>query len=217
MKPWVATALVSLTVHLREQMHAASAATPKEVEQRIERVINGLLPDTALDEHYAPKASLKQRMAFYHTPGVSIAVINDHRVEWARGFGVKEFGKRAPVTKTTLFQAGSISKPIFALGVMRLVQEGTLNLAEDVNHCLTFWKVPPQESWQPRITLRQLLSHTAGFTVHGAGAYESSDKLPTLVDAIEGRSQAQTAAIEVNILPETQFRYSGGALPSRSW
>ena len=182
------------------------------VERRIESVVHGLLPATAFTDRFAPKASLKDRMAFYHTPGVSVAVINDYRIDWARGFGVKEFGKRDPVTATTLFQAGSISKPIFALAVMQLVQQGKLNLDENVNHYLTSWKVPPSGSWQPRITLRELLSHSAGFTVHGFLGYEASDKLPTIVDVLEGRLPADTPPVIVTLLPGTQFRYSGGGI-----
>jgi CubicO group peptidase (beta-lactamase class C family) len=175
-------------------------------------VVNGLLADTAIDNHYAPAARLKDRIAYYHTPGVSIAVVNNYKVEWARGFGVKEFGKQDPVTETTLFQAGSISKPIFALAVMRLVQDGKVDLDEDVNHYLTSWKVPPNGPWQPRVTLRQLLSHSAGLTVHGFPGYLRSEKLPTVLEILDGRPPANTARIEVSILPGTQVRYSGGGI-----
>src|ERR1051325_1652106 len=191
---------------------AATSPTHDEIERRIERVVNGLLPETAHDNEYGPKAPRKERKAYYHTPGVSIAVINKFRIEWGRGYGVKEWGKREPVLETTLFQAGSIGKPIFAMAVMRLVQEGKVNLDEDINHYLTSWKVPPTGSWQPRVTLRQLLSHTAGFTVHGFPGYLRSEKLPTVVEILEGRPPANTARIEVNILPGTQLRYSGGGI-----
>src|ERR1043166_3612680 len=156
--------------------HSPKPETPDEIEHRIERVISGLLPETAFINRYGAKAALKERMAFYHTPGVSIAVVNHYKIEWARGFGLKEWGKRAPVTEMTLFQAGSISKPIFALAVMRLIEEARLDLDEDVNRYLTSWKVPPNGSWQPRITLRQLLSHSAGLTVHGFPGYLRTEK-----------------------------------------
>ena len=94
---------------------SSNSEAPDDNGLRIQRVINGLLPETGFINRYAPKATLKERMAFYHTPGVSIAVVNNYQIEWARGFGMKEWGKRPPVTETTLFQAGSISKPIFAL------------------------------------------------------------------------------------------------------
>jgi CubicO group peptidase (beta-lactamase class C family) len=116
------------------------------------------------------------------------------------------------VTETTLFEAGSISKPIFALAVMRLVQEGKLDLDKDVNEYLTSWKVPSNGSWQPHITLRQLLSHSAGMTVHGFPGYLRSEKLPSVLEILDGRPPANTARIEVNIVPGTQVRYSGGGI-----
>jgi CubicO group peptidase (beta-lactamase class C family) len=185
-------------------------ATPSEIEQRLERVVNGLLPSGAFTGRFGPKATLKERMAYYHTPGVSIAVINDGRIEWTRAFGVREQGEPAPVTERTLFQAGSVSKPIFAMAVMRLVQEKTLDLDEDVNRYLTSWKIPASESWQPRVTLRQLLTHSAGLTVHGFPGYATNEKLPTVIDILEGRPNANTPRVEVNILPGVQLRYSGG-------
>ena len=81
-------------------------------------------------------ATLSERMRYYHTPGVSIAVINHSRLEWARRFGVKEVGTQDSVTDRTLFQAGSVSKPIFAMGVMRLAQDGRLDLEKDMNSYL---------------------------------------------------------------------------------
>ncbi len=184
--------------------------TDPAIQKRIERVINGLLPRTAITDRYGAPASLSDRMARNHTPGVSIAVINNGALEWACGFGVREQGKPEPVTPATLFQAGSISKPIFALAVMRLAQEGKLDLDEDVNRRLTSWKVPASGSWQPQITLRQLLTHSAGLTVHGFPGYGVEEPVPTVVDLLSGRPPANTAPVQVNILPGVQFRYSGG-------
>lgn len=181
-----------------------------EIESRIKRVINGLLPEGNAPKQWGPKAALKDRMAYYHTPGVSIAVVHRGRIEWARGFGVKEWGKSNPVNEETRFQAGSISKPIFAMAVMKLVQEGQLELDEDVNRYLKSWKVPANGSWQPRITLRQLLSHTAGLTVHGFPGYSRTDPLPSVVDILNGRAPANTRPVFVDILPGSRFRYSGG-------
>src|SRR3954471_22617562 len=160
--------------------------TKDEIETRIDRVINGLLPDADAPKGFGPKAALKDRMAHYHTPGVSIAVVNRGRIEWARGFGVKEWGNPDPVSEGTIFQAGSISKPIFAMAVMRLVQDGKLDLDEDVNRYLKSWKVPANGPWQPRVTLRQLLSHTAGLTVHGFPGYARTEKIPSVVDVLNG-------------------------------
>jgi CubicO group peptidase (beta-lactamase class C family) len=149
-------------------------------------------------------------LAYYHTPGVSLAVINDFKVEWARGFGVRDARFKSKVTARTLFQAASISKAAFALGVMRLVQEGRLSLDEDINQYLSAWRVPANDGWQPRLSLRQLLSHTAGLTVDGFPGYQASEPLPAVPQILSGESPANTPKVEVNILTGTQFRYSGG-------
>jgi CubicO group peptidase (beta-lactamase class C family) len=179
------------------------------IRKRIGGVISGLLPQSS-EGSYGRPAKLARRMASYHTPGVSIAVVNNGAIEWACGFGVREKGEPEPVTPETLFQAGSISKPIFALAVMRLVEEGKLDLDEDVNRRLTSWKVPPNGSWQPRITLRQLLSHSAGLTVHGFPGYGVDEPIPTVVEVLNGQPPANTDPVRVDILPGVQFRYSGG-------
>lgn len=189
---------------------AADTDQKDSIEQRLERVINGLLPQTPFENQYGAPASLKNRMAYYYTPGVSIAVIKDYKIEWARGFGVREHTKPTPITQNTLFQAASISKPVFATAVMRLVQEGRLNLDEDINTYLMNWKVPKNGEWQPRITLRQLLSHTAGLSQPSFPGYLRSQKLPTVLDILNGQQPANTQQVVVNILPGIQMRYSGG-------
>lgn len=182
------------------------------VEQRIERVINNLFPATALKEKFAEPKTLHEQLARYHTPGISIAVVNNFEIEWARGFGVCEARKTREVTPDTLFQAGSISKPVFALAVMRLVQEGCLNLDEDVNSYLTSWRVSANGDWQPRVTLRQLLSHTAGMTAQGYYGYHVSASLPTTVQVLNGELPANSEKVEVNIIPGLNYRYSGGGM-----
>ena len=182
----------------------------KRISGRISNVINNVCPATGLAHKFDPPQTLRQRMKQLHTPGVSIAVINNFAVEWAQGFGVCDVATKTKVTPETLFQAGSISKPIFALAVMRLVQDGRLNLDEDVNRYLSSWQVPANDGWQPKLTLRQLLSHTAGLTVHGFPGYQASEKLPTVPQVLNGEPPANTGKVEVNLLPGTQFRYSGG-------
>ena len=100
----------------------------KQTDERIKRVINTLLPATGLAGKFDSPRTLRDRLAYYHTPGVNIAVINDFEIDWTRGFGVCDARSNNKVTPQTLFQAGSISKPIFALGVMRLAQAGQLSL-----------------------------------------------------------------------------------------
>jgi CubicO group peptidase (beta-lactamase class C family) len=169
-----------------------------------------LLPSTITQGEKPVTSKLTDRMAALHVPGVSIAVIHDGKIEWAKGYGVVSAGG-VPVTPETLFQAASISKPVTAMAVMHLVQTGKLNLDTDVSQYLKSWKVPANDFTQKtKITLRELLSHTAGMTVHGFPGYASDAPLPTLVQILNGAKPANSPAIYVDIAPDTEWRYSGG-------
>jgi len=181
-----------------------------EIDARIARAMNDIRSGTAFEGQLGPPRALAERMAFCHTPGVGLAVVEGFELVWAGGFGQREAGSSEPVTAGTLFQAASISKPVSALAVMHLVQDGILDLDRDVNDYLTSWQVPANDGWQPRLTLRQLLSHTAGVTVHGFPGYTASEPAPSLVQVLEGEPQANTPRIEVNTLPGLTYRYSGG-------
>jgi len=125
---------------------------------------------------------------------------------------MSDVSSNTPVDNTTIFQAASMSKPIFALAVMQLRDKGTIILDKDVNEYLKSWKIPAKENWHPKISFRQLLSHTSGLTVDGFPGYLSSETIPTLPQILNGEKPANTPAVEVNILPGTRFRYSGGGL-----
>lgn len=181
-----------------------------KVEQRIQRIQDNLLPPVLVNGESPPQVKLADRMTALHVPGVSVAVIHDGKIEWARGFGVTKIGG-APVTVETLFQAASISKPVTALAVLRLAESGKLNLDTDVNQYLKNWKLPANSfTDQTKVTLRQLLTHTAGMTVHGFAGYSSDAKVPTLLEILDGQSPANSPAIRVDTLPGTKWRYSGG-------
>jgi CubicO group peptidase (beta-lactamase class C family) len=145
-------------------------------------------------------------------PGVGLAVINQYAVDWAQGLGVREVGGNVPVDGETLFQAASISKPVAALGALRLVEEGALTLDEPVNSRLTSWKIPANQ-WtaQQEVTLRHLLSHTAGLTVHGFEGYSAFHPVPTLREVLEGvPGRCNSVPVRVVRTPGAQFEYSGG-------
>lgn len=189
--------------------HAAWASDPK-VEERVHRIENDLLPAVLVQGEPRQSIRLIDRMAALKVPGLSIAVIHDGRIEWARGYGViKEGG--AKVTSRTLFQAASASKPITAFAALRAVESRRLDLDSDVNQYLKHWKVPTNSfTDQTKVTLRELLTHTAGMTVHGFPGYGSNVPLPTLMQVLEGAPPANTPPIHVDMLPGTQWRYSGG-------
>jgi CubicO group peptidase (beta-lactamase class C family) len=191
-------------------VRVTEATLSRDTENRISRVLQDLRPETPFPGQEKPPQTLAERMSHLATPGVSVAVIDDFEVDWSRGFGKLTPGANVEVTSTTLFQVGSISKPVFALAVMRLVEAGRLELDVDVNSYLTSWRVPANDGWMPRITLRQLLSHTAGTTVHGFPGYPVTGPRPTVPQVLDGDPPANNQPIVVDLLPGTQFRYSGG-------
>lgn len=182
-----------------------------DVEQRIRRIKDGLLLPVVIKGQPSQPMKLADRMQFYKTPGVSIAFINNGRIEWARGYGVQAAGSRAPVTVETLFQAGSISKPVTAIAALRLVETGKLNLDEDVNRKLVSWKVPENEfTREKKVTLRGLLSHSAGVNVSSFTGYLTNEPVPTLLQVLDGTKPANSLAIRVEAVPGSRFGYSGG-------
>lgn len=179
--------------------------------ERIARVEAGLRLPRTISGRPVAQMRLDERMRHYKVPGVSIAIIDSFRIAWARGYGVRETGGTSPITTETLFQAASVSKPVAALAALRQVQEGKLDLDEDVNLKLTSWKVPANEFTVARpVTLRRLLSHGAGLTVHGFLGYTSSLPVPTILQVLDGQKPSNSAAIRVDTVPGGKWRYSGG-------
>jgi CubicO group peptidase (beta-lactamase class C family) len=150
-------------------------------------------------------------MGQYKVPGVSIAVIDGGGIEWAHGYGVTDVADPRPVTKDTLFQAASISKPLVAMAALSCVQTGLLDLDENVNDKLVSWKVPENEHTQAeKVTLRRLLSHSAGLSGHKFNGYAIGEALPGLRHILDGSPPANSAPIRVILKPGSQWLYSGG-------
>jgi CubicO group peptidase (beta-lactamase class C family) len=183
-------------------------SNPSEIQRHLDKV-TACLAGPVVEKDEACQ-TLKQRMAEEHVPGVSIAVIHNGAIEWAQGFGVAQLNG-APVTAETLFQAGSISKPVAAMAALHLVQQGKLSLDSDVNLSLKSWKVPASDAAPgANVTLRQLLTHTAGFTVHGFPGYAADEAVPTLIQVLNGEKPANTAPIRLESPPKSKWNYSGG-------
>lgn len=188
-----------------------SGIAAEPVSVRVERVETGLCPAIVLEEPAAEQLRLIDRMKFYKVPGVSIAVIDNGVIAWARGYGVREAGTEKPVTTDTLFQAASISKPVAAAVALRLVEQGSLELDEDVNRKLRSWKLPENElTGGKKVSLRSLLSHRAGLTDY-AGFRDAAPNqpLPTLREILE-TGKWTPAPIRVGFEPGSRFAYSGG-------
>ena len=172
-------------------------------------VENGLLAGAPVMGR--PGASLEDRMASLDVAAVSIAVIQDYEIVWAKAYGIADRATGRMADTRTLFQAASISKPVTATAVHQLVESGTLDLDAAVNQYLESWKLPENEltSTTP-VTLRMLLSHTGGTTVSGFPGYEPGFTLPSLKQVLDGESPANTPPIRVDIPPGETSRYSGG-------
>jgi CubicO group peptidase (beta-lactamase class C family) len=189
-----------------------SQTAPSNPEARQTRVEKGLAP-ISIGKGGAKQLELAELMKVLKAPALTVAVIDGYKVAWAKAYGTTELGGQTPATPKTLFQAGSISKPVAATGMLALVQSGKLSLDEDVNIKLKTWKVPDNEfSRDQKVTLRRLASHTAGLTVHGFPGYDVDEKRPTLVQVLNGEKPANTAAIRVDFVPGTRERYSGGGV-----
>ena len=160
--------------------------------------------------HPDPGMSLTQRMAYYHVPGMSIAVIDHGRVEWTAGYGVKRLDG-PPVTPDTLFNAASMTKPITAIAVLRLVQEGKINLDAPVNSYLKSWKLPEnQYTIHRQVTVRELLNHTSGIGTHNGEVIDPDKGLPTLLQMLNGQKPATISPVRVEAIPGSKFAYSNG-------
>jgi CubicO group peptidase (beta-lactamase class C family) len=181
------------------------------VENRIRQVVSGLRPASPGGAGEPAPFRLEDRLAAHRVPAVSVAVIQHGEVEWARAWGWTEAGNGIEADTTTLFQAASISKPVAAIAALRLVEEGTLELDADVNGALSRWRVPENGLMATeRVTLRRLLSHSAGTTVHGFPGYADGEPVPTLVQLLDGAGPANTGPVRVDLVPGSEWRYSGG-------
>jgi CubicO group peptidase (beta-lactamase class C family) len=188
----------------------AQAALSPEVQSRIANVSACLTTPVVEKDDPGACRTLADRMVADHVPGVSVAVIHNGAIEWAQGFGVVRL-EGAPVTAETLFQAGSISKAVSAMAALHLVEQGRLSLDSDVNQALTSWKIAPSAAAPDAlVTLRELLSHTAGLTVHGFPGYAASAPIPTLVQILNGEKPANTDPIRLEAPPGSRWKYSGG-------
>ena len=188
-----------------------------ELERVIQAIEHGLLKGTRSRERPEKKMELSQRMTHYKVPGISVAFIDQEELAWTKGFGVVEVGGDKPVTTETIFQAASISKPVTAMVALHLVEVGLLDLDADANDFLHSWKIPKSkytqegpDGVQPKVTLRGLLSHTAGMGIRGYRGYPSDMQLPTLHQILNGKPPANSKPVRVVQAPGKAYKYSSG-------
>ncbi len=212
-REFMKTLLLTLSVFMGSLLFAAETSKAEENSAKQHIVEQGLRPKVLIAGDSNSRMNILERMKYYKVPGVSIAVVNNGKIEWTHGYGhITTDPNSASVDEHTLFQAGSISKPITAFGALILVQQGKISLDDDVNLYLKRWKVPENEFTKTeKVTLRRLLSHTAGTSVPGFPGYSVQSPIPTLVDILEGKKPlVNTDPVTVIVKPGNELKYSGG-------
>ena len=202
---------ILLSISLCYTLTNLLAQTPysKETKEQIKHVENNLFSRVILN---GKADNILARMAYFKVKGLSIAVVNNYKIVWAKGYGWADEKEKRSVTTATLFKPGSISKSLNAVGVLKLAQDNKLDIYKDINEYLKSWKFPYDSlSKGKKITMANLLSHTAGLSVYGGfPGYDAKSKIPTLPQILGGVAPANTPAVHSLFEPGLQFQYSGG-------
>src|SRR5262245_2789950 len=143
-----------------------------------------------------------------HVPGVGLALVRDGKLAWALGSGWADVAAEREATEDTVFNIGSISKTVAAWGLMKLVEEKKLSL--DAPVVTKRWQLPPSTEFDVAgVTLRRLLSHTAGLTLHGYPGFWPPKELPSLEASLGGDTNG-AGDVRLEAAPGTRWKYSGG-------
>ena len=184
-------------------------AQNKTLAKRIAQVENNLIPFVPVKGFEG--WNIIERMKYYNVPGVSIAVIKDYKIDWAKGYGLADTLQKSPVTTETMFSAGSISKFLMAVAALKMVENEQIKLEKPINDYLTSWKITENDyTKKTPITLRMLLSHSAGTSQSSYFGFTPDQPLPSVVEIINGSKISGTRPVVVNNEPNKEFRYSGG-------
>jgi CubicO group peptidase (beta-lactamase class C family) len=192
----------------RNQPQKTRLISASEIESRIKSVEQNL---GAFIIPNVNEWTIAERMRHYKVKGLSIAVVNNFKIEWAKGYGLADSSENRFVDANTPFIPGSLSKSINAMGLLKLVQDKKIDLFDDINNYLTSWKFPYDTTSKNRkITLANLLSHSAGLNVHGFYGYKNGDSLPTIVQILNGKKPANSEPVKSIFQPGLKMEYSGG-------
>ena len=202
-----ASVLLAINFLVTTTTGAQPDATPK---QRIEAVEDHLTRYVVLKNSDHPYMQLASQMPSLHVPAVSMAAIRNGEIDWAEAYGVVSLGG-AKATARTLFGAASMSKPVTAVGVLKLVEAGKIDLDSEVNHYLKRWKLPENAfTSEKKVTVRELLNHTSGIGSHNGAFYDPSQPVPTLLQLLDGEKPATTPPVRVEAVPGTKWAYANG-------
>ena len=208
----VRTSWPTLALGLALSTSSSAEPAPSAADMaRMHTIEAGLPAASRIEGQPVVTHSLADEMSRLHVPGVSITYFANGRILWAKGYGLADVANRRPVTPDTLFQAASISKPVSAVAAMSLVQQGKLRLDEDVNLRLKAWKIAANPyTATEKVTLRRLLSHMSGLTVHGFAGYDRGKPLPDIPQILDGAAPANSPPVVIEAPPGSRWSYSGG-------
>lgn len=153
--------------------------------------------------------TVPELMKKYDVPGTAVALVEKGRIVHLKGYGAADRKTGAKVDGNTIFQVASNSKTVTAFGVMKLVENGILDLDVPVSKYLIRWKLPRSKFNNGDVTLRRILSHTAGLSQGAYPGYLPGDKLPTLEESLSGKAPG-TKALHLARKPGKKYSYSGG-------
>ncbi|MBD2757240.1 serine hydrolase [Spirosoma validum] len=157
--------------------------------------------------------TLQERLAYYRIPGISVAVIHNYQVEWAKAYGFADVAQQNPATSETRFQAGTLGQALNGVGMLTLVQDKKIDLFADINQYLTTWKFPYDSVTNgKKINTANLLSHTAGLPFLRFSGYTVNEVLPTIPQILDGHKPANSPAVRSRFAPDLRSLYSGGGL-----
>lgn len=205
----------TLTAALTALMWSAScqAQSADEFDPRVAAFEAAIIAANEPDAHDAPFETVEDRLEYLNVPGASVAIIEGGEIVWAKGYGNLLAGTDQRVDADTVFSVGSVSKLVNAALILRLAAEGQVDLDEDVNTYLTSWKVPDSPYTSERkVTLRAILSHTAGFSQHGFPDFQPGEALPTAIQTVNGERPAKHEPVRLMFTPGERMDYSGGGI-----
>lgn len=178
--------------------------------QRLEAVEDHLTRYVILKNSDHPYMQLASQMETMHVPAVSMVAIRKGEIDWAQAYRVTSLGG-AKATTRTLFGTASMSKPLTAITVLKLVEERKIDLDADVNRYLKRWKLPENAfTSEKKVTVRELLNHTSGIGTHNGELYDPSQPIPTFLQLLCGEKPAKTPPVQVEAVPGTKFAYANG-------
>lgn len=152
---------------------------------------------------------IPQLLNDFSIPGAAVAIIENGEIILQKGYGFSDKEKGLKVDTKTGFNIGSISKTVAAWGIMKLVFEGKIDLDAPAEKYLSRWHLPESEYESDGVTIRRMLSHTAGLSLHGYPGWSPKDTLPTIEESLNGKNNGP-GRVEIIMEPGTKWKYSGG-------